>query len=122
MKVKIFSVVLLTLLIFSVAANTFFLTRCIDEIKNEAMRFSIENTENAPEVGEKIFDNYKRAEKFLSLTVSHDDLADIHSYFTEMNAYLALGNTEEAHVAKSRLIDALTHLRRLSGFNFSAFL
>ena len=121
MKVKIFSVALLTLLIFSVAANTFFLTRCIDGISSDVEKLDTKNTK-AWEHGGKIFENYKNAESFLSLTVSHDDLADVNSYFTEMNAYLSLGNSEEATVAKSRLIDALSHLRRLSGFNFNAFL
>ena len=118
---KIFSVALLVLLIFSVATNTFFLTRCIDEILSDVEKLDTES-EKARDFGEKIFENYKNAEGFLSLTVSHDDLADVNSYFTEMNAYLSLGNSEEAAVAKSRLIDALSHLRRLSGFNFNAFL
>ena len=121
MKVKIFSVALLVLLIFSVATNTIFLTRCIDGILSDVEKLDTKN-EKAWDHGGKIFENYKDAEGFLSLTVSHDDLADVNLYFTEMNAYLALGNPEEAAVAKSRLIDALTHLRRLSGFNFNAFL
>ena len=121
MKVKIFSVALLILLIFSVATNTIFLTRSIDEILSDVEALDTKAAE-ARDRGEKIFENYKNTEGFLSLTVSHDDLADVNSYFTEMNAYLSLGNSEEATVAKSRLIDALSHLRRLSGFNFNAFL
>ena len=121
MKVKIFSVVLLILLICAVATNTIFLTRCIDKILSDVEALDTKNAE-ARNFGEEIFDNYKRAEFFLSLTVSHNDLADVNSYFTEMNAYLALGNAEEACVAKSRLTDTLTHLRRLSGFNFGSFL
>ena len=121
MKVKIFSIALLILLISSVATNTFFLTRCIDKILSDVEKLDTKDAE-AWDRGEKIFENYKNAERFLSLTVNHDDLADVNAYFTEMNAYLSLGNSEEATVAKSRLIDALTHLRRLSGFNFNAFL
>ena len=120
MKVKILSVVLLFFLIASVIANTFFLTRKIEQIISDIQSASTENTHDSAEHIMEIFDNYQKAERFLSLTVSHNDLSDINGYFTELMAYLSLGNAEEASVAKSRLIDALLHLKRLSGWNIQA--
>lgn len=120
MKVKILSVVLLFFLIASVIANTFFLTRKIEQIISDIQSASTENTHDSAGRITEIFDNYQKAEGFLSLTVSHNDLSDINGYFTELMAYLSLGNAEEASVAKSRLIDALLHLKRLSGWNIQA--
>lgn len=120
MKVKILSVVLLILLLAAVIINTALLTRRVDQIASEVQSVSMENTTDAMGRIMEIFDNYQRAEGFLSLTVSHNDLADINECFTELMAYLTLGNAEEASVAKSRLIDALMHLKRLSGWNIQA--
>ena len=120
MKVKILSVVLLILLLAAVIINTALLTRRVDQITSEVQSVSMENTTDAMGRIMEIFDNYQRAEGFLSLTVSHNDLADINECFTELMAYLTLGNAEEASVAKSRLMDALLHLKRLSGWNIQA--
>ena len=120
MKVKILSVVLLFFLLGAVIANTFFLTRKIEQIISDIQSAPTENTNDSIGRITEIFDNYQKAEGFLSLTVSHNDLSDINGYFTELMAYLSLGNAEEASVAKSRLIDALLHLKRLSGWNIQA--
>lgn len=120
MKVKILSVVLLFFLLGAVIANTFFLTRKIEQIISDIQSASTENTNDSMGRITEIFDNYQKAEGFLSLTVSHNDLSDINGCFTELMAYISLGNAEEASVAKSRLIDALLHLKRLSGWNIQA--
>ncbi len=120
MKVKILSVVLLFFLLGAVIANTFFLTRKIEQIISDIQSASTENTNDSIGRITEIFDNYQKAEGFLSLTVSHNDLSDINGYFTELMAYLSLGNADEASVAKSRLTDALLHLKRLSGWNIQA--
>ncbi len=120
MKIKIFSVVLLTILFVAVTINTVFLTRRIDQIITDVNSISTENTTEATERSKEIFDKHKKSEGFLSLTISHNDLADINGYFTEMIAYLSIENAEEAGVAKSRLIDALTQIKRLSGWNIQA--
>ena len=52
--------------------------------------------------------------------MSHNDLTDIESFFSEMIGYLSVSDMEGAEMAKNRLIDALAHLRRLSGVNMSS--
>jgi predicted xylose isomerase-like sugar epimerase len=121
MKVKILAAVILILVLLSSALNTHFLLRSIDKIENsvEALSFEASASESKSEA-EALFESYKKAEGFLSLTVSHNDLTDIESFFSEMIGYLSVSDKDGAKMAKSRLIDALAHLRRLSGVNISS--
>ena len=121
MKVKILAAVILILVLLSSALNTHFLLRSIDKIENsvEALSFEASASESKNEA-EALFESYKKAEGFLSLTVSHNDLTDIESFFSEMIGYLSVSDKDGAKMAKSRLIDALAHLRRLSGVNISS--
>jgi hypothetical protein len=121
MKVKILAAVILILVLLSSALNTHFLLRSIDKIENsvEALSFEAPASESKSEA-EALFESYKKAEGFLSLTVSHNDLTDIESFFSEMIGYLSVSDKDGAKMAKSRLIDALAHLRRLSGVNISS--
>lgn len=121
MKVKILAAVILTLVLLASALNTHFLLRSIDKIETgvEALSFEAPASESKSEA-EALFESYKKAEGFLSLTVSHNDLTDIESFFSEMIGYLSVSDKDGAKMAKSRLIDALAHLRRLSGVNISS--
>jgi predicted xylose isomerase-like sugar epimerase len=119
--VKILAAVILILVLLASALNTHFLLRSIDKIENsvEALSFEAPASESKSEA-ETLFESYKKAEGFLSLTVSHNDLTDIESFFSEMIGYLSVSDKDGAKMAKSRLIDALAHLRRLSGVNISS--
>lgn len=121
MKVKILAAVILILVLLASALNTHFLLRSIDKIETdvEALSFEAPASESKSEA-EALFESYKKAEGFLSLTVSHNDLTDIESFFSEMIGYLSVSDKDGAKMAKSRLIDALAHLRRLSGVNISS--
>lgn len=121
MKVKILAAVILILVLLASALNTHFLLRSIDKIETgvEVLSFEAPASESKSEA-EALFESYKKAEGFLSLTVSHNDLTDIESFFSEMIGYLSVSDKDGAKMAKSRLIDALAHLRRLSGVNISS--
>ncbi len=121
MKVKILAAVILILVLLASALNTHFLLHSIDKIETsvEALSFEASANESKSEA-EALFESYKKAEGFLSLTVSHNDLTDIESFFSEMIGYLSVSDKDGAKMAKSRLIDALAHLRRLSGVNISS--
>ena len=121
MKVKILAAVILILVLLASALNTHFLLRSIDKIETgvESLSFEASASESKSEA-EALFESYKKAEGFLSLTVSHNDLTDIESFFSEMIGYLSVSDKDGAKMAKSRLIDALAHLRRLSGVNISS--
>ncbi len=121
MKVKILAVLLLILVAGATLINTCVLLHRIDRITDTVYRL---NTEESAESAEKnaraAFTNFRREEEYLSLTVNHNDLTDIEGLFSEMIGYLSVSDRDGAEVAKSRLIDALSHLRRLSGCNISS--
>ena len=71
--------------------------------------------------GEPYRTTYEK-ELFISLTVNHEDLTNIEEGFAEMIGCLSVGDTAGAQITKSRLIDSLEHLGRLSGFNFDAII
>ena len=56
----------------------------------------------------------------MGMTVSHEDLTAIETGFSEMIGYLSVGDRNGAEVTKSRLLDALGHLRRLTGINIES--
>ena len=121
MKVKVLSAVLLLLVVGATAINTCVLMRRIDGITEAAQRLNTEESAVLAEENAKIaFADFKREEEYLSLTVNHDDLSDIEGLFSEMIGQLSVLDREGAEVTKNRLIDALSHLRRLSGFNISS--
>ena len=123
MKVKILATLVLALTVGLSALNTHFLLQAIDKTTDDVTDFSFQGRpEEIKQHAEMLFEDYKKREFFLSLTVSHEDLTDIESLFSEMIGYLSVQDIEGARTAKSRLIDALMHLRRLSGVNISSIL
>ena len=69
-----------------------------------------------------LYDEFKKKETFISLTVNHEDLTRIEESFSEIIGYLSVGNADDAMVIKNRLLDSLEHLRRLSGFNIDSII
>ena len=123
MNEKIFSVILLIAVVFSVFFNTKILTDKIDKIIEETESLNLDDEINiATENAKKIYEKYKSAETFMSLTVSHDDLTNIEDCFVEMIASLDVSDVDGAKIAKSRLINSLEHLRRLCGFNIDSII
>ena len=116
MKVKILAVIMLIFCTAATLINTYMLLHQIDRISA-----TIENSDtDSEETMRELFFDFKRREVFLSLTVDHDDLSVIEELFAETVGCLSSGDADGARVAKSRLIDALSHLRRLSGINISS--
>ena len=123
MKVKILASLVLALTVGASAMNTYFLLQAIDRTADCVADLSLQGEPEAlKKQAEMLFEDFKKREFFLSLTVSHEDLTDIESLFSEMIGYLSVKDTEGARMTKSRLNDALMHLRRLSGVNISSIL
>ena len=119
MKIKIFAFSVFFAVLLLVGANTYFVGRAIDGVID-----TIENIEPSActdselsEAGEVLFEKFGKIEPFISLTVSHSDLMSIEDAISEFKGYAEVGDRDGASVTKSRLIGALRHLRRLSGFN-----
>ena len=70
----------------------------------------------------EIYADYKRHERFISLTVNHDDLANIDDLYCEIIGTLAVGDEDGASITKSRLVGALKHLWRLSKVNIDSII
>ena len=122
MRIKIFAAALISAIIGAVILNTLFLTKTINDFSEKVTRLEISDADikGAEMNARETYSQFKDRETFMSLTVNHNDLTAIEELFSEMIGYLSIGDGDEARVAKSRLIDALSHLRRLSGVNIDS--
>lgn len=119
MKVKIFTAALLVLILGAVTANTLFLPKRIDRII-ESVSAVMPEEQDAENKLKTAYNSFRNAEGYFSLTLNHNDLCEVGSLFVETMAYLSVGDSKETSVSKSRLIDALLHLRRLSEINIGS--
>ena len=121
---KIIAICLFLCVITFVVLNTIVLEKKIVETSDDVSSIVIE--ENGINVtkdkAERLFEEFKKKESYISLTVSHDDLTNIENSFVDLIGYLSVEDVENAKVAKSRLIHSLEHLRRLSGINIDAII
>jgi hypothetical protein len=121
MKTKILAVVLLLLTVGGVIANTVAVGRIISGYETAVCELEVNGDgESSATVARELFKKFQSSERFVSLTVNHDDLTSIEELFSELIGQLEVGDGNAAHVTKNRLIDALRHLGRLSGFNIDA--
>lgn len=121
MKTKIFAITAFLLITAVVGANTLFLnhktTYFLEELKKIDM-----TDESALNDTAELKNKFTKSLGFISLTVSHDDLTNIQDGFAELLGYLSVSDTDGAQVTKNRLIDSLSHLRRLSGINIDSII
>lgn len=123
MKEKIFGVVTIIFVIAIVSFNTIKLDNDISTIYNAVRTIDTdENAKNAEARANEVYDLFRSKELFIGLTVNHDDLSNIEEDFAEMIGYLSISDYDGASVTKNRLLDSLSHLRRLSGFNIDAII
>lgn len=121
MKEKVLAVFLLVIVVAFVSGNTLLLDKQIIYTIHAVDELDV-GGDNAEDEAKEIYDNYKKKEKYMSVTVNHDDLTCIKDCFVEMVGFLSVGDVQDATVTKSRLISYLEHLRRLSGFNIDAII
>ena len=121
MKAKIFAYITLFTIIASVFANTHYINQEIGEIAEAIQKIDTSNAHALNNV-KTIQERFVRSSLFISLTVSHDDLTNVENDFAELIGCLTVGETNEATVVKSRLLNSLEHLRRLSDINFDAII
>ena len=123
MKEKIFGVVTIISVIAIVSFNTIKLDNDINTIYDAVCTIDTDkNAKNAEARANEVYDLFRSKELFIGLTVNHDDLSNIEEDFAEMIGYLNISDHDGAAVTKNRLLDSLSHLRRLSGFNIDAII
>ena len=116
------AIIALILLIVSVFANSAY-------IKNTSEQFiaGIELiNETDPDAARlelnALYKKFKKAEKIISITTSHDDLTSIEEEFSEMIGAVNAKEMSEVVKIKSRLKSSFEHLRRLSGINIDSII
>jgi len=123
MKTKIIAFIIMILVLFGSLLNTYALGREIDRFIGLCEALSLDGDSSGALIDvEELFAEFTKSEQFMSVTVNHDDLTVIEELFSEMIGYLKVDDPDGAKVAKSRLTDALSHLRRLSGINLDAII
>lgn len=120
MRAKILAVAALVLTLAFVVANTLILDSMISEIKREVD--ALGTGADSLDAAEAIYEKFSRYEAYVSITVSHEDLTNIETSFSELIGYLSVGDSDGSAVVKRRLSDALGHLHRLSGINIDAII
>ncbi|MBQ8720221.1 MAG: DUF4363 family protein [Clostridia bacterium] len=120
MKHAFISLGIIIALIASTVINSFVLRGIVDTYIERIE--SAEGGEGAEEFYTALYDEFISDEGYISLTVSHEDLRDIEKSFSEVIAAEKMKDADEAEKAKSRLIDALLHLKRLCGINIDSIL
>ncbi|MBQ7314517.1 MAG: DUF4363 family protein [Clostridia bacterium] len=117
MKIHHVAILLLVIIALFVGINAWYITSTVDEY------LATWQTLEAPEHVSglltdvrRLREDYTRFEEYVSLTISHEDLMNLRTALADLEG-AAEGDDRAAFLqAKSRLVDALVHLRRLSGF------
>lgn len=123
MKTKIFAFSIFIVTLILVSINTYFILQSIDEVIESIEALDLEgDQEMLKREAAALKEDFKRRECYISITVSHNDLMNINDALSEFVGYISVSDTDGASVTKSRLIDALEHLRRLSGLNIDSII
>ena len=112
----------LTIVLLSITANSVYITKTTEEFANAVKEIDTENLDITADKLKEIYAEFKKAERFISITVSHDDLTNIDESFSDMIGAAEAGIRANVIAIKSRLEDALRHLGRLSGINLESII
>ena len=118
MKSLILSCVSALLLVVFVFANSYAVRYNVEKIST-AIESAPDNC-SEKETYNKLYEDYRRREKYIALSVSHSDLLIIEDSFAEMLGAIDAEDEDALTIAKSRIIKALAHIKRLSGINFDS--
>ena len=114
------AVCVLIILTATIFFNSVYIQRLTDTLAQKVEGVTTDNIESAEQVLESLYEDFKSAEKYISLTVSHDDLTNIEGDFAEILGAAKAGDTESVITLKSRLVSSLKHLGRLSGISLES--
>ncbi len=122
MKASKIAIITLLLLTCAILLNSYLIDKFVTQLTKDVDEVSVEDLELATVEFEEIFEKFSKIERFISITVSHDDLTNIEESFSEIIGSSKAKNLEEVVKVKSRLKDALEHLKRLSKINLDSIL
>jgi len=113
----VFACITLIAVLLFVTVNTAVLSSMINGLTEEASSMKLELDDV-----EALYKKFLGARTYLSITVNHEDIESVEEEFAELLGALPANDVESAAIAKSRLVSALTHLGRLSGFNLDSII
>ena len=122
MKLKNIAYTILVSTVTLITVNSLVLGRMIDTVTKAVSDAEVDDTTLAETKYTEIYEDFKKKERYISLTVNHNDLMNIENSFAELIGAAKADDKESLIIAKSRLIDALGHLKRLSGINLDSVL
>ena len=108
---------ILSLLISVIIGNSIYLKSVCSDFSKRLDEISLNSPISALPLLENLFSDFQSAEKFISITVSHEDLTNIEEGFAEMIGAARANDEETLIITKSRLIHSLEHLKRLLSIN-----
>ena len=122
MKAFRISVIAMLLLAAAVFANSAYIEKLTEKFVSEVELISETDPIAASDALTELHQKFKRAEKIISITTSHDDLTSIEEGFAEMRGAVNAEDMIEVIKIKSRLKSAFEHLGRLSGINIDSII
>ena len=122
MKAFIIATFVLSLLVASVFANSVFIGHLTERFSKEVEKINETDPEIAGAEISEIYAKFKKAEKVISITTSHEDLTTIEESFAEMIGAAEVGDMDSLVTIKSRLRNSFEHLGRLSGINIDSII
>ncbi len=121
MKTFKVAIIVLIVLLVLIVINSIYIKRLTDEIAKRVEAVDI-SSENAEENFKEICAYFKKSERFISITVSHDDLTNIEEAFSDIIGAAMADSEIDMTITKSRLTDALRHLGQLSSINLDSII
>ena len=112
----------LVILFALILANSFAINKITSGLAERVERIEYESYDKIISEYEKISEDFKRAERLISLTVSHEDLTNIEESLAEIIGAAMAEDMSSIITIKSRLRDSLFHLGRLSSVNLDSIL
>jgi hypothetical protein len=118
-RIAICALILLSIGVFT---NSSYIERLTEDFVSEIDEICENDTEKAKHDIERIYKKFKKAEKIISITTSHDDLTTIEEGFAEMIGAVHADDMTAVITIKSRLKSSFQHLGRLSGINIDSLI
>lgn len=112
--------ILLAITLCAVILNSIMLRTTFNELTDNVREVDDTDLAAAHEKYTEIFDRFKQKEWLISLTVNHEDLTSVEESLSEIIGAAKTGDADGVATIKSRLINSLEHLSRLSGINIES--
>jgi hypothetical protein len=120
MKAFKFALITLAVLIIFVLANYMIIDGIFEDMIRSLEAIEYQTAEEALLEYTELYEEFERKERYISLSVSHNDLTSLEESFAELIGTAKSGDMDGITAQKYRLSSSLLHIRRLSGINIDS--